>query len=161
MNNTRNRINIRLSTQINRLYDKIKKESIKEKDYILPSEELNLNKKKKDEGNSAQILNNYLNDLRFFKKLLKMIQEGATGFDLAYEVEKNHAIKKLIYDGILFYNNFVEIGNNKFIDIPDEKKIDYKLFKTVEKTEKYIFLLWINKMIKKLEEILSLSLIHI
>ncbi|MFX1442960.1 MAG: hypothetical protein ACFFHV_06050 [Promethearchaeota archaeon] len=53
-----------------------------------------------------------------------MIEIGAMGCDLAYEVEKNQYVKKLIYDGILFYNVFLEIGNQKFIDAPDIKKKD-------------------------------------
>ncbi|MBN1214263.1 MAG: zinc ribbon domain-containing protein [Candidatus Lokiarchaeota archaeon] len=144
----------RLSTQYNKLSEKIKIGSVKERDYLLPEEQLIIIKKQYNKDDFIKILNNYKNDLKFFKHLLEMIKNGATGFDLAYEVEKNHAIKKLIYDGMLFYNNFVSIGNEKFIEIPNVKEVRYKSFKTVEKTEKYIFLLWIEEMIKKLEEIL-------
>lgn len=44
--------------------------------------------------------------LHFLEFLLRTINKGATGFDLAYEVEKNYEVKNLIYNGILFYNIF-------------------------------------------------------
>ena len=90
--------------------------------------------------------------LNFLTRLLKMIHEGATGFDLAYEVEKNREVKRLIYDGILFYNTFLEIGNKKFIEAPDKKIENYKSFRTVEDTEKYIFILWLDDTINSLKE---------
>ena len=90
--------------------------------------------------------------LNFLKHLLRMIYTGATGFDLAYEVEKNQRIKNLIYDGILFYNTFIEIGNNPFIEAPDKIKVDYSTFKTIEDTEKYIFMVWLTDVIESLEK---------
>ncbi|MFX0167366.1 MAG: hypothetical protein ACFE9V_18735 [Candidatus Hodarchaeota archaeon] len=90
--------------------------------------------------------------LDFLKHLLNMINEGATGFELAYEVEKNQEVKKLIYDGILFYNTFLEIGNKKFIEFPDKVTIEYKSFKTIEDTEKYIFMVWLKDVIASLEK---------
>jgi len=89
--------------------------------------------------------------LNFLKYLLRMIHNGATGFDLAYEVEKNQRIKNLIYNGILFYNTFLEIGNRPFIDAPDKIKVDYRSFKTIEDTEKYIFMVWLTDIIESLE----------
>lgn len=89
--------------------------------------------------------------LNFLKRLLRLIHTGATGFDLAFEVEKNQRIKNLIYDGILFYNTFLEIGNRPFIDAPDKIKVDYRSFKTIEDTEKYIFMVWLTDIIESLE----------
>ncbi|MFX1572900.1 MAG: zinc ribbon domain-containing protein [Promethearchaeota archaeon] len=89
--------------------------------------------------------------LDFLKHLLRLIHIGATGFDLAYEVEKNQRIKNLIYDGILFYNTFLEIGSKPFIDAPDKIKVDYRTFKTIEDTEKYIFMVWLTDVIESLE----------
>ena len=83
----------RLSTQYHKLSEKIKIGSIKERDYLLPEEELLIIKKQNNKDDFINILNTYQNDLKFFKHLLEMIKNGATGFDLAYEVEKNHAIK--------------------------------------------------------------------
>lgn len=90
--------------------------------------------------------------LEFLKKLRDLINQEATGFDLAYEVEKNQQVKVLIYDGILFYNTFIEIGTKKFVDVPDQIKTDYKSFRTVEDTEKYIFIVWLNDTIASLEQ---------
>jgi hypothetical protein len=90
--------------------------------------------------------------LDFLKKLLNMIHEGATGFDLAYEVERNQEVKQLIYDGILFYNTFLEIGNQKFIESPDKATTIYTSFKTIEETEKYIFMVWLKDSIATLEK---------
>ncbi len=90
--------------------------------------------------------------LNFLINLLKMINKGVTGFDLAYEVEKNQEVKHLIYDGILFYNTFLEIGNKKFIEAPDKKIETYKSFRTIEDTEKYIFMLWLGDTITSLKE---------
>jgi len=90
--------------------------------------------------------------LDFLKHLLDIINNGATGFELAYELEKNQEVKSLIFDGILFYNTFIEIGNNKFLDYPDKVKVDYKSFKTIEDTEKYIFTVWLKDMITSLEK---------
>ncbi|MFW9988257.1 MAG: zinc ribbon domain-containing protein [Candidatus Odinarchaeota archaeon] len=93
-----------------------------------------------------------INKLNFLIRLMKMIQEGCTGFALAYEVEKNRKIRNLIYDGILFYNTFIEIGKDKFIEAPDKKIENYKSFRTVEDTEKYIFMLWLNDTITSLQK---------
>ena len=95
---------------------------------------------------------NIAQHLNFLKKILDLIEKGATGFDLAYKVEKNQEIKNLIYDGILFYNTFIEIGNKKFKDVPDKKKVDYKAFRTIEDTEKYIFMVWLKDTILSIEK---------
>lgn len=90
--------------------------------------------------------------LDFLKHLKGMILEGATGFELAYEVEKYPQFKnKLMHDGIIFYNNFVEIGNSIFIEMPDRRKVNYQTFKTIEETEKFIFMMWLDEMIASLE----------
>ncbi|MHA2282439.1 MAG: hypothetical protein ACXAC5_16470 [Promethearchaeota archaeon] len=90
--------------------------------------------------------------LTFFKHLLDIINDGATGFELAYEIEKNQEVKSLIFDGILFYNTLIEIGNKKFLDAPDKVKVDYRSFKTIEDTEKFIFLVWLKDQINSLEK---------
>ena len=90
--------------------------------------------------------------LDFLKHLLEIINNGATGFELAYIVEKYQEVKNLIYDGILFYNTFIEIGNKRFKDAPDKIKKDYQAFKTIEDTEKYIFILWLKDTITSLEK---------
>lgn len=68
------------------------------------------------------------------------------------KLKKNRVVKHLIYDGVLFYNTFLEAGNKKFIEVPDKIKKDYKSFKTVENTEKYIFMVWLNDTISSLQE---------
>lgn len=88
----------------------------------------------------------------FLKHLFDIINDGATGFELAYEVEKNLEVKSLIYDGILFYNTFIEIGSKKFLDVPDKVKKDYQSFKTIEDTEKFIFMVWLKDTITTLEK---------
>ncbi|GAI10783.1 unnamed protein product, partial [marine sediment metagenome] len=54
--------------------------------------------------------------------------------------------------GILFYNTFIEIGNKKFLDAPDKVKVDYRSFKTIEDTEKFIFMVWLKDTITSLEK---------
>lgn len=90
--------------------------------------------------------------LEFLKHLLTMIADGATGYKLAYELEKNQEVKSFFYDGVLFYNTFLEVGNKRFIDAPDRIKRDYKSFKTIEDTEKYIFMIWLKNTIATIEE---------
>lgn len=89
--------------------------------------------------------------LKFLKLILEMINNGATGFDLAYKVENHQDFKRLLYDGILFYNTFIEIGYKKFIDEPDTVKNSYTSFMTIEDTEKYIFMVWLKEKIHSLE----------
>ncbi len=57
-------------------------------------------KKEKPKENSAR------EKLNFLMRLSNMVKEGATGSDLAYEVEKNQEVKSLIYDGVLFIIRF-------------------------------------------------------
>lgn len=91
-------------------------------------------------------------ELFYLKKLFKMIKEGATGYDLAYVVEQQKLIKRLINEkGILFYDTFLEIGEEKFIEYPNKKITYYKNFKTVENSEKYFFIIWLRDEIKKLQ----------
>jgi len=129
---------------------KIKELQSKKKVSIIYGERLQTVVKK--QNSEEDVKEKEIQKLEFLKLLLKMINEGATGFDLAYRLEKNREVKELIYDGILFYNTFLEIGNKKFLDIPDKIKVDYKSFKTVEDTEKYIFMVWLNDMIASLEK---------
>ena len=89
--------------------------------------------------------------LNFLRLILRKITNGATGFDLAYEAEKHQEFKRLLYDGILFYNTFIEIGNNKFIEEPDHVKTNYKAFLSIEDTEKFIFMVWLKNTIHSLE----------
>ena len=96
-----------------------------------------------------------LENLIFLRNLLERIQNGATGFELAHYVEENQAMKALIYDGVLFYNNFVEIGEKRFIDMDDKRETTFQGFKTLEDTEKVILINWISEEIQKYERILS------
>jgi len=136
-----------IGTQINKLHKKIKQEKTHKTKIpnLINNGSKPMKAKKKVEKNLEK-------QLDFFKKILRMIDNGATGFDLAYEVEKNKEVKNLIYDGILFYNAFIEIGNTRFIDAPDKKKVNYKAFSTIEETEKYIFLIWLKEVITSLEK---------
>ncbi len=85
--------------------------------------------------------------LEFLKRISEMIENDATGFDLAYETENNLLKDRLMNDGIFFYNTFLNIGNQKFKDAPDKRKTNYQPFKLVEYTEKYLFMDWLNKKI--------------
>ncbi|KKM91538.1 hypothetical protein LCGC14_1227580 [marine sediment metagenome] len=143
---------MKFGTQLKKLHKRIKFERkfktnftniIQNKEVVEESKNIRF---KKDEKKSQEQL------LGFLKKLLELIEDGATGFDLAYEVEKNKEVKKLIYDGILFHSTFIEIGNKKFTDVPDKKKVDYKAFRTIEDTEKFIFLVWLKEKIVSLEK---------
>jgi len=140
---------MKIGTQTKKLHRRIKNEKkYKEGSYNnLEVEDVPIEMNSKD-SNKMDLLEH----LDFLKKIQKMIEDGASGFDLAYEVEKNHEIKNLLYDGILFYNVFLEIGQNKFINMPDKRKIDYKSFRTIEDTEKYIFMEWLKDTINTLEK---------
>ena len=50
--------------------------------------------------------------LKFLKKISKMIKNGAIGFELAYETEKNELQGRLINDGIFFYKTFKHWKSN-------------------------------------------------
>ncbi len=65
--------------------------------------------------------------LIFLKRISKMISNGATGFELAYETEKNQLKGRLMNDGIFFYKTFINIGNQKFKEAPDKKKLAFNL----------------------------------
>lgn len=138
-------------TQLKKLHKKIKLEKRYKTEILnlldnrIPKESKTMKTKKKTEINLEE-------QLIFFKKMLRMIEDGATGFDLAYLAEKNKVAKNLIYDGILFYNTFIEIGNTRFIDAPDKKKVDYKAFRTIEDTEKYVFMIWLKEIITSIEK---------
>lgn len=83
--------------------------------------------------------------LTFLNKISKMIEKGATGFELAYETEKNEFQGRFMNDGIFFYKTFVNIGKQKFKEAPDKRKTSYQPFKLVEPTEKYLFMDWLEK----------------
>ena len=129
--------------RIERLYKTNLKKTLLEEEKLKISEPMENNKSEK------KSLSKHLD---FLKKLARLINGGATGFDLAYEVEKKKEIKTLIYDGILFYNTFLEIGTQRFIDAPNKKTSNFKSFKTIEDTEKYIFMIWLKETISSLEE---------
>jgi len=142
---------MKIGTQLKKLHRRIKKEKeYKEKlDYgIFIEENLIINNEMKSKGYNKKDLSQRL---QFLKKVLRIIEDDGTGFDLAYEIERNKEIKNFLHDGILFYNVFIEIGNKKFIDLPDKRKVDYKSFKTIEDTEKYIFMVWLKDTITSLE----------
>jgi len=146
---------MRISSQLNKLKEKIKSErKHKENHLILPTEAINLEIPVEKENDKKQ-KHKFLDDLEMFKNLLKMIENGATGFDLAYKVEKNQYVKKLIYDGILFYNTFLEIGAQKFIEAPNVKKRDFTHFNTVEDTEKHLFMIWLRDEINERDKIID------
>lgn len=143
---------MKLGTQLKKLHKKIKAE--KKYKTKLPEDVLGGDihidsKKMKSEEDKIE---KTIEKLDLLKRLLKMINEGATGFDLAYEVERNQEVKSLLYNGILFYNAFLEIGNKKFIEAPDKIKVNYKSFKTIEETEKYIFMIWLKETINSIEK---------
>jgi len=146
---------MRVSSQLSKLKKKMKSErKHKQNHIVLPNEAIKVKFCEKRENDEKQ-KHKFLDDLDLFKNLLKMIENGASGFDLAYEVEKNQYVKKLIYDGILFYNTFLEIGNQKFIEAPDIRKKDYSHFKTVEQTEKQLFMMWLKEEIDERQTILK------
>ncbi|MFX1377928.1 MAG: hypothetical protein ACFFA4_02445 [Promethearchaeota archaeon] len=140
---------MKIGTQLEKLQKKMEKEKNyrKNSDNYRSSGYLFI-----DPKNKKPKVHDMKKKLEFLKQLLIMINKGATGFDLAYEVEKNQEVKHLIYDGVLFYNTFLDIGNKKFIDIPDKITKNYQSFKTVEDTEKYIFMLWLNDTISNLQK---------
>ncbi|MHA1803022.1 MAG: hypothetical protein ACTSU4_00645 [Promethearchaeota archaeon] len=140
----------------NKLKDKIEKEKkYKDKEFLFPDEKLELTKHKKIEA--KQKIKTLSDDRKFLKTLLRMIESGATGFELAYFVEKNQKIKHLIYDGKFFYNTFLNTGNKRFINLPDKTIKSYDNFKTVEETEKYLFMLWLKEKLAEMEETIDVE----
>ena len=138
----------KFGTDLNKLNHKIQVERLYKTNFTHEGfdEEMNNKRPKQNEKKTLE------EQLNFLKKILTMIKDGASGFDLAFEVEKNKEIKSLIFDGIMFYNTFIEIGNERFSDVPNKKTIDYKAFRTVEETEKYIFLVWLEDTIKAIKK---------
>ena len=146
---------MKIGTDLKKLRRRIKKEKeYKEKsDYdIFIQEKLIINNAMRSKENTKEDISHRL---QFLRNILRIIEDGGTGFDLAYEVEKNKEINNFLHDGILFYNVFIEIGNKKFIDLPDKRKLDYKSFKTIEDTEKYIFMVWLKDTIAFLERVVK------
>ena len=141
--------------RLDRLSDKIERgKNDKELPFYLPGKQININHKDKTLSAEAKIFN-LIKELEFLKKLLGMIENGVTGFDLAHVVQKYNKIKMFIHDGINFYNIFNEIGELIFLEAPDKKEKDYSFFKTVEDTEKFIFMVWIRDAIAKVGEYLK------
>lgn len=146
---------MRFSTEVKKLEAKIK--NLKQRfvdSSDLPSEKLIL-KEPKIYQSEKHRLDDLIKDLTLLKKIYQMIEQDATGYDLAYEVDKNHYVNKLINDGVLFYRSFIEIGNKKFKDAPDKKKVKHQSFLTVEDTEKYLFMIWLKETITKLKEAIN------
>lgn len=90
--------------------------------------------------------------IKFLKKLLLMIEQDATGYDLAYEIENYDLKRDLLHDGIVFYETFLKIGNKRVKDIPNEEKKDYKTFKIIEDSHKQLFFNWAKELIKDYEK---------
>ncbi len=146
-----------IGTELKKLKKKLEKQGKNEPEHILlPSEKLKIKINSEKDRKKAK-RKKLESDLTLLKKLDIIIKKGATGFELAYEIEKSQSIKRLIHDGVLFYNSFLEIGLERFLDIPDEKRVDFKNFSTIEKTEKYLFLIWLKESIKNFEKRVDLS----
>ena len=95
---------MKLGTQLKKLHNRIKVERMYKTNLTNTTQIediIKINKIMKFQKSDIKSLEEHL---VFLKWLLRMIRNGATGFDLAHEVEKNKEVKKLIYDGILFYN---------------------------------------------------------
>jgi len=141
--------------RLNRISDNIERgKKDKELPFYLPGEPIKSNDKQKTLSTEPKIFN-LIKDLEFLKKLLGMIEKGATGFELAHVVQKYDKIKMFIHDGLDFYNTFNEIGELIFLEAADKKEKDYSFFKTVEDTEKFIFMVWIKDAIAKVGEYLK------
>ena len=99
---------MRIGTQSKKLHKKVKTgKKFKQNSYNEKSGGYLFTDSKR--RNSKETIKPRLIDkLDFLKNLLDIIYEGATGFELAYIVEKNQEVKNLIYDGILFFNTFIE-----------------------------------------------------
>ncbi|TFG21351.1 MAG: hypothetical protein EU529_13705 [Promethearchaeota archaeon] len=140
---------------LDKLRDKIESRKKEKKlPFYFPAEQINIKHKHKNLTSEAKIFN-LIKELEFLKKLLGMIEKGATGFELAHSVQKYKKIKIFIHNGINFYNTFNEIGELIFLEAPDKKEKDYSFFKTVEDTEKFIFMVWIKDAIDKVGEYLK------
>lgn len=95
-------------------------------------------------------------ELKILKNILNLITSGASGFDLAYEMDNNNFLTtNFNFDGINFYKMFLKIGNKSLIDIPDKKESNYTSFKTIEYTQKGRFMMWLKENINHIEEILK------
>ena len=141
--------------RLDRLAEKIEKvRKYKATQYYYPGEQIIFHKKIKTETKESKVFE-LIKELEFLKKLLRLIEQRATGFELAFELENYNKIKKLIYNGIMFYNTFSEIGEQVFLEASDKKEKDYHIFKTVENTEKYLFMVWLKDEITNREKFLK------
>jgi len=90
--------------------------------------------------------------LKTLKNIYKLIENGATGFDILFAVENNENLPSLHYDGISFYDMFQEIGNQSIKDIPNKVKKNYRSFIIKEETDKGRFMDWLKETRKELEK---------
>ena len=149
-------LNLGFSDFSNKLKEKIEKEKkFKQDEFLFADEKLTYEKPKKVNAKKKVKATN--NDQQFLKELLNMIENRATGFELAYIVEKNQKSKTLVHRGITFYNTFLNTGNNVFIDLPDKEIKSYENFKTIQETEKYIFLLWLKEEVSEMDKIIDVE----
>ena len=109
-------------------------------------------KNKKKPPNKKEKLIMTVNKVLILKKLLEMIEEGATGFDLAMFIDKYNYKNELLHDGILFYNYFKDIGTSILRDVPNEKESKHRSFNVREESEKAIFIKWAKEFIASTEE---------
>ena len=109
-------------------------------------------KKKKKILNKSEKLIMTVNKVLILKKLLIMIEDGATGFDLAMFIDKYDYKNEILHDGILFYNYFKEIGTKVLKDVSDRKESKHRSFNVLEDSEKAVFIKWANDFIKSTEE---------
>jgi uncharacterized protein YheU (UPF0270 family) len=96
--------------------------------------------------------NHLIIQLKTLKNLNKLIENGATGFDLLFAVENNDNLPTLHYDGISFYDMFQDIGNQPIKVIPDKVKKNYRSFIIKEETDKGRFMEWLEETINELEK---------
>jgi len=135
----------------NKLKEKIEKEKeAKQEEFFFDNEKLTIDKPSKQEANKRLSIIN--KEKEFLKKLLEMITNRATGFELAYFVEKSQKINHLLYKGVMFYNTFLNTEKKIFIDLPDKEVKSYDNFKTIEETEKYLFMQWLKDTVSEKQE---------
>ena len=144
---------MKLSTQSKDLKKKIRKEhKFKEYKQDLLNDPFDSTKNLKITYETSKKIY-IVNELRLLEKLIIMINEGATGFDLAYEIERTDNIRSLVFEGINLISTCKRYGNKVFKDEPDEVKNKYESFITLEESAKSKIIKWINKAINKRKSI--------
>ncbi len=93
-------------------------------------------------------------ELEALEDLAIKIESKATGYELAYEVERNKNLPRLYSNGIHFIETFKQIGSQVFLESPDKVIKVFTTFKTKDDSEKTIFLKWLNKEIEERKETL-------